>query len=206
MRRPAATTPRKRPRQERSRATVDAILQATAYILVREGYAALTTNRVAEKAGVNIASLYQYFPNKQALVTELQRRHVETTRARAVEIGAAHSGQSGSALVRAMVEAGIAAHAVEPELHRVFEEEMPRLRPGRALEDDLAFAQGKRFLAAAGLSRAQSERVAWIVRTAAHAIIHHGVSERPADLRSGALADELVLLLQGYLHARGVPP
>jgi hypothetical protein len=131
--------------------------------------------------------------------------HVETTRGRAVEIGAAHSGQSTVALVRAIVEAGIAAHAgtgTAPPIRGGAAAQPPWSAP----EDDLAFAEGKRFLAAAGLSRAQSERVAWIVRTAAHAVIHRGVSERPADLRSGALADELVLLLEGYLHARGVPP
>lgn len=56
--------PRRRPVQSRSQATVEAVLQATAYILVRDGYARLTTNRIAERAGVNIASLYQFFPNK----------------------------------------------------------------------------------------------------------------------------------------------
>lgn len=68
--------PRKQPRQERSAATVEAVLRAATYILTRRGWAAFTTNEVAEKAGVNIASLYQYFPNKEAIIAELQRRHV----------------------------------------------------------------------------------------------------------------------------------
>lgn len=62
---------RKKPQQERSVATVQAILQAAAYILARDGWEAFTTNAVAEKAGVNTASLYQYFPNKEAIVAEL---------------------------------------------------------------------------------------------------------------------------------------
>ena len=52
------TAPRKEPRQERAKATVDAILSATARILVKEGYDRASTNRVAEAAGVSVGSLY----------------------------------------------------------------------------------------------------------------------------------------------------
>ncbi|HSD91041.1 MAG TPA: helix-turn-helix domain-containing protein, partial [Kofleriaceae bacterium] len=60
MQRQVRTTPRKRPRQERGKATVDSILQATARILVKRGFDGLTTNAVAAAAGVSIGSLYQY--------------------------------------------------------------------------------------------------------------------------------------------------
>ena len=63
--------PRKQPKQERSQATVEAILTATAHILTEDGYDRLTTNRVAERAGVSIGSLYQYFPHKDALIFAL---------------------------------------------------------------------------------------------------------------------------------------
>ncbi|CDQ09698.1 Transcriptional regulator, TetR family [Acidithiobacillus ferrivorans] len=66
--------PRKRPYQQRSAATVDAILEAAARILERKGLDALTTNAVAELAGVSIGSLYQYFPGKAAILAELIRR------------------------------------------------------------------------------------------------------------------------------------
>jgi AcrR family transcriptional regulator len=66
--------PRKRPHQQRSAATVDAILEAAAHILERKGLDALTTNAVAELAGVSIGSLYQYFPGKAAILAELIRR------------------------------------------------------------------------------------------------------------------------------------
>ena len=69
--------PRKSPSQSRAKETVDAILQAGAYILIRDGWEGFTTNRVAERAGVNIASLYQYFSNKESIAVELQRRHIE---------------------------------------------------------------------------------------------------------------------------------
>lgn len=66
--------PRKRPHQQRSAATVDAILEAAARILERKGLDALTTNAVAELAGVSIGSLYQYFSGKAAILAELIRR------------------------------------------------------------------------------------------------------------------------------------
>ncbi|MCR9136396.1 MAG: TetR/AcrR family transcriptional regulator [Alphaproteobacteria bacterium] len=66
--------PRKKPRQARAAATVEAILQAAAHILEREGLAALNTNHIAERAGVSVGSLYQYFPTKQAIMTEIIRR------------------------------------------------------------------------------------------------------------------------------------
>ncbi|SFF26108.1 transcriptional regulator, TetR family [Fontimonas thermophila] len=65
---------KKRPRQARAQATFDAIVQACARVLAEEGYAAVTTNRVAELAGVSIGSLYEYFPNKQAIVASALAR------------------------------------------------------------------------------------------------------------------------------------
>lgn len=66
-------SPRKRPTQDRAQRTYRAILEAGARILERRGYEALTTNHVADLAGVGIASLYEYFPNKHALVAEIVR-------------------------------------------------------------------------------------------------------------------------------------
>src|SRR5215469_8872305 len=69
------TKPRKQASQERSRATVDALIEATARILVGEGFDKASTNRIAERAGVSVGSLYQYFPSKEALVAAVMERH-----------------------------------------------------------------------------------------------------------------------------------
>ena len=69
--------PRRLPRQQRSQALFDAILEATAQVLVEHGYAGANTNLIAERAGVSVGSLYQYFPNKDALVAALHERHAE---------------------------------------------------------------------------------------------------------------------------------
>src|SRR5215469_493144 len=82
MARKVQTNPRKLASQERSRATVDALLEATARILLKEGYDKASTNRIAEVAGVSIGSLYQYFPSKEALVSTAIRNKFRRSLAR----------------------------------------------------------------------------------------------------------------------------
>ena len=74
MARKPLTKPRKNASQDRSRATVDALVEATARILVKEGFDKASTNRIAEAAGVSVGSLYQYFPGKEALVVAVMSR------------------------------------------------------------------------------------------------------------------------------------
>src|SRR3954463_6962872 len=98
------TVPRKAPKQQRSKETVDVILAATARILVKEGFDRASTNRIADAAGVSIGSLHQYFPWKEALVAALVEQH---TRKMTQEIVGALEKVSRLPLepaVRAMVE------------------------------------------------------------------------------------------------------
>ncbi|WP_240975574.1 TetR/AcrR family transcriptional regulator [Paraburkholderia aromaticivorans] len=75
MARKPLTKPRKHASQGRSRVTVDALIEATARILVRDGFDKASTNRIAGRAGVGVGSLYQYFPGKEALVSAVIERH-----------------------------------------------------------------------------------------------------------------------------------
>lgn len=89
---PPRLEPRKRARQARAEATVEAIVEAAARILSSDGVAALTTNRIAELAGVSVGSVYQYFPNKEAIVvalidTQLQRDAVLARRITGESVG-----------------------------------------------------------------------------------------------------------------------
>ena len=70
-------TPRKIPSQERSRETVAAIYQAAAQVFSRNGYADTTTDQIAERAGVSIGTLYQYFPSKEAISLGLWEKHLK---------------------------------------------------------------------------------------------------------------------------------
>jgi AcrR family transcriptional regulator len=194
-------SPRKAPNQERSRATVDALLQATADILVREGYAKLTTNRIAERAGVNIASLYQFFPSKDAILAEVSRRHVAEQRVATRAAFETHRGSSLEALVRTMVSVSVAAHSVAPKLHHVLTEELPARRSDTWQEEDTALAAELRQRLA-DIDVRDPDLALWLLGTVGHAVIHRAAIERPDDLRSGALTEELVTLIVRYLKRR----
>jgi AcrR family transcriptional regulator len=110
MYRQVKTTPRKRPRQERSRATVETILAATARVLVKKGFDGLTTNAVAEAAGVSIGSLYQYFPSKEALVAALIEQHIEEMNSAILHELTRVAQLPMAQAVRAVIELTIRAH------------------------------------------------------------------------------------------------
>jgi AcrR family transcriptional regulator len=121
------TVPRKAPKQQRSKETVDVILAATARVLVKEGFDRASTNRIAEAAGVSIGSLYQYFPSKEALVAALVERHIESMSAALEAEMAAVADAPLETAIRRMVTLMMEAHAVDPELHRVLNEQVPRV-------------------------------------------------------------------------------
>ncbi|MBR0833928.1 TetR/AcrR family transcriptional regulator [Bradyrhizobium manausense] len=126
MARKPPTKPRKNALQERSRATVDALIEATARILVREGFEKTSTNRIAEVAGVSVGSLYQYFPSKEALVAAVIDRHHEEimgiVRATLCDV----MDMPIEKAVRRLVTVAIDAHRINPKLHRVLAEQIPR--------------------------------------------------------------------------------
>ena len=114
---------RKLPRQARSRLTVEAIIDAGARILSEEGWAAFTTNRVAEVAGVSIGSLYQYFPGKLSLVDAIRSRHLQDSLG--VLRAALADNLTPSAFAVSVVRGMIAAHTRYPGLHRILLDEAP---------------------------------------------------------------------------------
>jgi len=199
-------SPRKTPQQERSRATVEALLEATTDILIREGYTKLTTNRIAERAGVNIASLYQYFPGKEAIVAELRRRHGADQRAALRQVLAEHTAGELESTIRTLVTVGVAGHAHAPRLHRVFTEEIPALgyRDIAAIDAPI-FEAMRAFLRDADVDVRDMELALWMISTASGAILHRAAVERPEDLSNGVIAEELITLLCRYLRRRAGP-
>jgi AcrR family transcriptional regulator len=127
MPRTPSLTPRKAPRQARSQRTVEALLEAAAQVLEARGMAGFNTNAVAERAGVGIGSLYQYFPSKEALTLGLMQREGERFHA---EAHAALQQADGSAALRVLIAAAVAQQLRRPELARLLdvEESRPELR------------------------------------------------------------------------------
>ncbi|MFP5487970.1 MAG: TetR/AcrR family transcriptional regulator [Acidimicrobiia bacterium] len=119
--------PRKTPRQERSRATVDRILDAAARIFDAVGYRATTTNDVAAAAGVSIGSLYQYFPNKDALLVALAERHVAeaTAMIEAYFAGVVPAGAHPATIVADLIDVVVEMHALDA-LHLLIAHQAPR--------------------------------------------------------------------------------
>lgn len=113
-----ALDPRKLPRQARAQATVTAILQAAAHILEAQGLPGFTTNAVAERAGVSIGSLYQYFPSREALLAALIRDKRETLLAALAAAADRADGGDLRALALALVQTGIAHWQARPGLTR----------------------------------------------------------------------------------------
>src|SRR5262245_57527724 len=118
MARKPHTNPRKSASQERSRLTVNAILEATARVLMKEGYDRASTNKIAAVAGVSIGSLYQYFPSKEALVAAVSERHshevLQLMRDALVKVAARPIEEA----VRGFVSIAIDADRLDPKLSR----------------------------------------------------------------------------------------
>lgn len=129
--------PRKQPSQSRARATVAAILEAAAHILEEQGYAAFNTNAVAARAGASVGSLYQYFPNKDALLGALVHENANARFAAIQE--AAMTRAAPDDVLRAIIRAAVENQLKRPQLGRILDEAEARL----PLEEDLAADRGR---------------------------------------------------------------
>lgn len=104
---------------------VDMILEATARVLVKHGYAGTNTNLVAEVAGISVGSLYQYFPNKDSLIAAVHQRHIRQMRDMMLDILSQAKKSTMEEAVSSLVKAMLEAHHIEPKLHHVLEVEFP---------------------------------------------------------------------------------
>jgi AcrR family transcriptional regulator len=198
------TAPRKEPRQERARATVDAILAATARILVKEGYDRASTNKIALQAGVSVGSLYQYFPSKEALVSALIERH-SNDMIRYLEERAARTAPDAPlrAIVRDVVHAMVEAHRVDPKLHRVVMEQVPRVGALKRLTelDDRALLLIRAFLESRSMQiRPKNLKLAaFLLASLVEAVTHGAVLMHPEYLVEQELVEETTEMICRYL-------
>jgi AcrR family transcriptional regulator len=203
MQRQVRTTPRKRPRQARSRATVDSVLEATARVLVKRGFDGLTTNLVADEAGVSIGSLYQYFPNKAALVGALIEKHVDAMQSLALAELTRVAQLPMRLAIRSVIETMIRAHAVSPELHRVLTEQVPRVGRMAKLREIEAITHrmvaGLLASRKAELAIEDPDMAAFVLVSAIEAITHRAALFAPELLRDPRLVDETCAMVRRYL-------
>ena len=193
---------RKRPSQARSQATVEAILDAAAQVFEVRGYAAGTTNRIAERAGVSIGSVYEYFPNKDSIVVALANRELERERQEILEVLEGSPRKSLTALLRQFVETIVAFHARSPALHRILFEEAEHppethacvLRFEESLAHALEGALRERRVVVQDVDLA-AHLVVQTVESLAHRFVLRGIHELDQD----AFVEEVTRLLTRYL-------
>jgi len=199
-----ASRPRKIPRQARSLATVEVILDAAGLLLVDEGYEQATTNRIAERAGVSIGSLYQYFPNREAVVAALARR-LKTSIAKPLWLSMSEQHQRD---LRSEIAFGlrtsIAGHARALPLLRILLEVTSQ--PAAMAWSVEAFRERQTILrnflkAHAGELREDFdiEAGSFFLPRMVSSTIDTAILLRPAALGNGELERELTTMLSYYL-------
>jgi AcrR family transcriptional regulator len=200
------TKPRKKPTQARSQETVEAILTAATRVLVKDGYDATTTNKIAARAGVSIGSLYQYFPSKESIVAALVERHREEMREVISKRLGEHQGHSIRENVRAILEAIVEVKRLDPKLHRVFVEQVPRIGELPGVFD--VNQQLATLITLILQSRPEKLRpknldlASYVLVHTVLAVTHAVLVERPENLVDGSLVDELTDLTEAYLVGR----
>ena len=195
---------RRRPTQRRARATVEAVLDAVIRILKREGAGAVTTNRIAEVAGVSIGSLYQYFPDKRAIFIALHERHIEQIDRLVESTLVQHAAAPLDELMRAMVEAMVDAHTGDPKLFEMMQAEVPHRAEGTR---DFGERLHGAFLLAISArkheikGRRDWNTVAFVVTHMVEALSHGAALKRPAGISLAEAKAEAVRAVLAYLRA-----
>jgi AcrR family transcriptional regulator len=200
---------RRIPRQARAGETVELILEATAQILEAGGLPAFTTNAVAERAGVSIGTLYQYFADKNAILLALARQQMTIGLA---SIGRALQGESDPSVegrVRAMVRAMVNAFGGRHRARKAVTQAILAQGLGTEMMGPIAA-----FIAASGtqtghgpqpLIAALSPEQVFVLSRALMGTIRMAVMEEQPFLRSRAFEDEVVRLVVAYLAAIRAP-
>jgi AcrR family transcriptional regulator len=196
-------TPRKTPMQARSTASVDAILQATIQVLTSVGKERLTTTRVAARAGVSVGTLYQYFPNKSALLQACLRRHMDEVRGAIEQVCKQQQSacllDMGTALIFAYldakmhnIKASVTLYAVSSDVDGAAISKAASQRGRRAVVE--LFASAKE-----GLTK-DPEVVATVVLSALNGFSRSLLESKSPELQLAPLREELIVLVHAYLR------
>lgn len=200
--------PRKLPVQRRSRITVEDILSAATQVFEKYGYTAGTTNRIAVRAGVSIGTLYQYFPNKEALAVALLERHIADGM-RLLERWIARCEAEALALeeaLRLIVEGMLELHLAQPRLQHLLLEETPR--PPRIHEawvkaEQTAVGMITSFLKTfPEIHHPSVEVAAGMAVQTVEALTHRRTTEAHPSLPREVFTSELVRMMVAYLTTR----
>jgi AcrR family transcriptional regulator len=191
---------RREPKQQRSRQTVEAVLEAVPRVLRRHGAEAITTNRVAEIAGVSIGSLYQYFPEKQAIFVALHDRHVDKVRRVIERTMAGCTSASVEELTRELVEGLANVHSEDAELHEIVSVAVPGSADGFKSALQATFEQVVSPTKQDRYTCQEAERLLFVLPHMVGALVHGVAHQKQAVLR-GRAKDEAIRTVAVYLNS-----
>jgi AcrR family transcriptional regulator len=195
-------SPRKRPIQARSKATHQAIVEAAAQIIAAKGLAGFNTNAVAERAGVSIGSLYQYFPNKDALMVALIHRS-QQAQLQSVALAAASAPPEAGleAIIRLVVRAAMRHHHDDSLLASAIDHEEARLPIEDKLQDYLTkggvMIRELLIHHLPALTEAEVVRAVYTLPALVRAVVDRWANLSPPQL--SVAEDEAVRAVMGYL-------
>jgi AcrR family transcriptional regulator len=203
---PRRLQPRRAPRQSRSQFTVEAVLEAASRILVEKRWSRMSMQDVAKTAGISPGTLYQYFPDKAALIAELveriSQREVAFQTERFERLAA---GPDLEPLLEQMILGTLEFQRREGELMRAALEAMPHLGRHQLLVERVqAVSQMLSQVLELHKDRLPHGDIALITHVlvnALHSLTHDGVLPRPPALDDATLAREALALVRGYLTA-----
>jgi AcrR family transcriptional regulator len=199
----APLAPRKRPTQARARQTVEAILQAAAEVFEAHGLEGGTTERIVERAGVSVGSLYQYFPNKRSLLAAVAESALAESRVlQARYLASLVADPPPDVALRGLIAFLVAVHDSQPRLRcLIFEDSDMR----EALKDDVNAFNGELRV---GLTRYMDRQgqpdpdvKALVLHTTVGKLVHQFVLHPVPELSSARAAEEVFRMAIGYIAA-----
>lgn len=200
----------KEPKQARSKALVKSILDTTSKLLLSQGMKELTTNHIAKNAGINIASLYQYFPNKESIVAKLIERHVQEEIHRITSIMTKISKKSQSSNqsfiqeenIRLIIKEFIDIHIENLELTQILHMQVSHVACRNILQNATLFLSNifKEMLDTEDLYKNEDNTVrAYIITQSIDSLIQITLIEHPDLFVKPIFLEELVQLSMRYL-------
>jgi AcrR family transcriptional regulator len=180
---------------------VEAVLEAVPRVLKRHGAEAITTNRIAEAAGVSIGSLYQYFPDKRAIFTALHDRHVDDVRHVLERTMADCASASLEDFTRELVEGLANVHAEVADLHEIVAGSVPQTNHGfksaleSVFEKVISRAEKDRYGAD------EAKRMLFVLPHIVEALVHGVAHQKRALISRGAAKDEAIRTVLVYLKS-----
>ncbi len=195
---------RRTPTQDRAQVTVQAILDATALLLVEEGYARTSTNRIAKRAGVSVGSLYHYFQDKDAVLHALVEQVIDRKTAVLLEQLAGTRERDLEEGVRDLIRAMLAAQRIDTRLSHVLLTECPR-ESRQALHHRwqqrmVELITARMLLDPDNIRPRNVGLGAYVLVHAVFGVVEDALTHRPELVEGDALATELTELVVRYLR------